>query len=114
MALGFRFDPALFFANAMCALALNFAIFLVIGRTGAVTVRVVGVLKDWVIISISTLLFADSVLSGLTIGGYSLGEMHGRRDSVFRRRQRLGIWMKVLGKALEMMRQCCNAMLSPC
>ncbi|PRQ39639.1 hypothetical protein RchiOBHm_Chr4g0427471 [Rosa chinensis] len=34
-----------FFSNALCALALNFSIFFVIGRTGAVTIRVAGISK---------------------------------------------------------------------
>ncbi|GFP81249.1 probable sugar phosphate/phosphate translocator at3g17430 [Phtheirospermum japonicum] len=35
-----QFNFWIFFSNAVCALLLNFSIFLVIGRTGAVTVRV--------------------------------------------------------------------------
>ncbi|KAL9659492.1 hypothetical protein QQ045_024298 [Rhodiola kirilowii] len=35
-----QFNFWIFFSNALCALALNFSIFLVIGRTGAVTIRV--------------------------------------------------------------------------
>ena len=61
------------FSNAICALALNFSIFLVIGRTGAVTVRVAGVLKDWILITLSTVIFPESTITGLNIIGYAIG-----------------------------------------
>ncbi|XP_074342561.1 putative sugar phosphate/phosphate translocator At3g17430 [Apium graveolens] len=48
-----KFNFWIFFSNAICALALNFSIFLVIGRTGAVTIRVAGILKDWILIALS-------------------------------------------------------------
>ncbi|XP_078427391.1 putative sugar phosphate/phosphate translocator At3g17430 [Wolffia australiana] len=62
----------IFFSNALCALALNIIVFLVIGRTGAVTTRVAGVLKDWILIALSTLVFPESVISGLNATGYSI------------------------------------------
>ena len=68
-----RFDFWVFFTNALCALALNFSVFLVIGRTGAITVRVAGVLKDWILIGLSTILFPDSKLTVLNILGYTVG-----------------------------------------
>ena len=68
-----KFDFWVFFTNALCALALNFSVFLVIGRTGAITVRVAGVLKDWILIGLSTILFPDSKLTVLNILGYSVG-----------------------------------------
>ncbi|KAF3607177.1 hypothetical protein DY000_02050275, partial [Brassica cretica] len=61
-----QFNFWIFFSNALCALALNFAIFLVIGRTGAVTIRVAGVLKDWILIALSTVIFPD-LMTVLTI-----------------------------------------------
>eukprot|EP00271_Cylindrocystis_brebissonii_P011638 TRINITY_DN29528_c0_g1_i1.p1 TRINITY_DN29528_c0_g1~~TRINITY_DN29528_c0_g1_i1.p1 ORF type:complete len:331 (-),score=49.22 TRINITY_DN29528_c0_g1_i1:1312-2304(-) len=67
-----KFDFWIFFSNALAALALNFAVFLVLGRTGAVTVRVAGILKDWMIISLSTLVFPDAMLTTITIGGYAI------------------------------------------
>eukprot|EP00249_Psilotum_nudum_P015528 c25375_g1_i4 orf=1000-2085(-) len=66
------FNFWIFFTNALCALALNFSIFLVIGRTGAITVRVAGVLKDWILIALSTLVFPESMLTGLNIIGYAI------------------------------------------
>ncbi|KAI5395832.1 hypothetical protein KIW84_062135 [Lathyrus oleraceus] len=50
-----QFNFWIFFSNALCALALNFSIFLVIGRTGAVTIRV-----------------AESTIIGLNIIGYGI------------------------------------------
>ncbi|KAI5083411.1 hypothetical protein GOP47_0003154 [Adiantum capillus-veneris] len=66
------FNFWIFFSNALCALALNISVFLVIGRTGAITVRVAGVLKDWILIALSTLVFPDSKLTGLNIIGYAI------------------------------------------
>ncbi|KAI8002340.1 putative sugar phosphate/phosphate translocator [Camellia lanceoleosa] len=67
-----RFNFWIFFSNAICALALNFSIFLVIGRTGAVTIRVAGVLKDWILIALSTVVFPESTITGLNIIGYAI------------------------------------------
>ncbi|PHT55212.1 putative sugar phosphate/phosphate translocator [Capsicum baccatum] len=70
-----QFNFWIFFSNALCALALNFSIFLVIGRTGAVTIRVAGVLKDWILISLSTLIFPESTITTLNITGYAIGKL---------------------------------------
>uniref|UniRef100_A0A5B7AHC0 Sugar phosphate transporter domain-containing protein n=1 Tax=Davidia involucrata TaxID=16924 RepID=A0A5B7AHC0_DAVIN len=67
-----QFNFWIFFSNAICALALNFSIFLVIGRTGAVTFRVAGVLKDWILIALSTVVFPESTITGLNIIGYAI------------------------------------------
>lgn len=67
-----QFNFWVFFTNALCALALNFSIFLVIGRTGAVTIRVAGVLKDWILIALSTIVFPESTITGLNIIGYAV------------------------------------------
>ncbi|KAL3634695.1 hypothetical protein CASFOL_021749 [Castilleja foliolosa] len=67
-----QFNFWIFFSNAVCALLLNFSIFLVIGRTGAVTVRVAGVLKDWILIALSTVIFPESIITGLNIIGYAI------------------------------------------
>ena len=69
----FQFNFWIFFSNALCALALNFSIFLVLGRTGAVTIRVAGVLKDWILIALSTVIFPESIITGLNIIGYAIG-----------------------------------------
>ncbi|XP_047330596.1 probable sugar phosphate/phosphate translocator At1g48230 [Impatiens glandulifera] len=67
-----QFNFWIFFSNAICALALNFSIFLVIGRTGAVTIRVAGVLKDWILIALSTVIFPESTITALNITGYAI------------------------------------------
>ncbi|XP_041001656.1 probable sugar phosphate/phosphate translocator At3g17430 [Juglans microcarpa x Juglans regia] len=67
-----QFNFWIFFSNALCALALNFSIFLVIGRTGAVTIRVAGVLKDWMLIALSAVIFPESTITGLNIIGYGV------------------------------------------
>ncbi|XAR56937.1 hypothetical protein NMG60_11024908 [Bertholletia excelsa] len=67
-----QFNFWIFFSNAISALALNFSIFLVIGRTGAVTIRVAGVLKDWILIALSTVIFPESTITGLNIIGYAI------------------------------------------
>ncbi|EEF43182.1 organic anion transporter, putative [Ricinus communis] len=67
-----QFNFWIFFSNALSALALNFSIFLVIGRTGAVTIRVAGVLKDWILIALSTIIFPESTITGLNITGYAI------------------------------------------
>ncbi|KAG7018545.1 putative sugar phosphate/phosphate translocator [Cucurbita argyrosperma subsp. argyrosperma] len=67
-----QFNFWIFFSNALCALALNFSIFLVIGRTGAVTIRVAGVLKDWILIALSTVIFPESTITALNITGYAI------------------------------------------
>ncbi|KAL1806782.1 hypothetical protein ACET3Z_029850 [Daucus carota] len=67
-----QFNYWIFLSNAICALALNFSIFLVIGRTGAVTFRVAGVLKDWILIGLSTIIFPESTISALNITGYAI------------------------------------------
>ena len=76
-----QFNFWIFFSNALCALALNFSIFLVIGRTGAVTIRVAGVLKDWILIALSTVIFPESTITGLNIIGYAIGiSLHMNAD----------------------------------
>ncbi|KAF2312684.1 hypothetical protein GH714_039594 [Hevea brasiliensis] len=67
-----QFNFWIFFSNALSALALNFSIFLVIGRTGAITIRVAGVLKDWKLIALSTIIFPESTITGLNILGYAI------------------------------------------
>lgn len=67
-----QFNFWIFFSNALSALALNFSVFLVISRTSAVTVRVAGVLKDWILISLSTIVFPESTITKLNIIGYAI------------------------------------------
>ncbi|KMZ61980.1 Phosphate translocator-like protein [Zostera marina] len=67
-----QFNFWIFLSNAVCALALNFSVFLVIGRTGAVTIRVAGVLKDWILIALSTVIFPESMITFLNAMGYAI------------------------------------------
>ncbi|KAL6909418.1 hypothetical protein ACP4OV_001699 [Aristida adscensionis] len=67
-----QFNYSIFFLNALSAFALNISIFLVIGRTGAVTIRVAGVLKDWILIALSTIIFPESTITSLNIIGYAV------------------------------------------
>ncbi|KAM0860248.1 hypothetical protein ACQ4PT_046661 [Festuca glaucescens] len=67
-----QFNYWIFFSNALSAFALNISIFLVIGRTGAVTIRVAGVLKDWILITLSTIIFPESTITSLNIIGYAV------------------------------------------
>ncbi|KQK13545.1 probable sugar phosphate/phosphate translocator At3g17430 [Brachypodium distachyon] len=67
-----QFNYWIFFLNALSAFALNISIFLVIGRTGAVTIRVAGVLKDWILIALSTIIFPESTITSLNIIGYAV------------------------------------------
>lgn len=68
-----QFNFWIFFSNALCALALNVSTSLVIGSSGAVTIRVAGVIKDWILIALSTVLFPESAITGLNITGYAIG-----------------------------------------
>lgn len=80
-----QFNYWIFFSNALSAFALNISIFLVIGRTGAVTVRVAGVLKDWILIALSTVIFPESTITSLNIIGYAVGNYYAfsfRRDII--------------------------------
>lgn len=66
-----RFDPFVFLSNASIAFGLNLAVFLLIGKTSALTMNVAGVVKDWLLIAISWFQFKDPVTS-TNLFGYSL------------------------------------------
>eukprot|EP00240_Pyramimonas_obovata_P013295 CAMPEP_0118934048 /NCGR_PEP_ID=MMETSP1169-20130426/13456_1 /TAXON_ID=36882 /ORGANISM="Pyramimonas obovata, Strain CCMP722" /LENGTH=262 /DNA_ID=CAMNT_0006876909 /DNA_START=391 /DNA_END=1179 /DNA_ORIENTATION=- len=55
--------------NACMALALNLAVFLLIGKTSALSMNVAGVVKDWLLIGLSVWLF-DAPVSSLSLEGY--------------------------------------------
>jgi hypothetical protein len=59
-AASFRPDFMIFGSNALCAFGLNLAVFLVVGKTSALTLNVAGVVKDWLLIG-----FSWSVIKGL-------------------------------------------------
>jgi hypothetical protein len=56
-------------ANAMAALMLNLAVFLLIGKTSALTMNIAGVIKDWMLIYLSYSLFKAPV-SRTSLAGY--------------------------------------------
>uniref|UniRef100_A0A7C9AJ72 Sugar phosphate transporter domain-containing protein n=1 Tax=Opuntia streptacantha TaxID=393608 RepID=A0A7C9AJ72_OPUST len=58
--------------NSLCTFALNLSVFLVISHTSALTIRVAGVVKDWVVVLLSALLFADTKLTGINLLGYGI------------------------------------------
>mmetsp|Transcript_4858 Transcript_4858/g.16941 ORF Transcript_4858/g.16941 Transcript_4858/m.16941 type:complete len:332 (+) Transcript_4858:238-1233(+) len=64
-----HWDTRVFVGNACTALGLNVAVYLLIGKTSALTMNVASVIKDWVCIGLSNLLFYAPVT--LTqVGGY--------------------------------------------
>lgn len=67
------FQPLILTLNSLCTFALNLSVFLVIQHTSALTIRVAGVVKDWVVVLLSALLFADTKLTLINIFGYAIG-----------------------------------------
>eukprot|EP00899_Mesostigma_viride_P015418 jgi/Mesvir1/23878/Mv10670-RA.1 len=66
-----HFDPWIFVTNALVAFALNIGVYLLIGKTSALTMNVAGVVKDWILIALSTYLF-QAPISALNLFGYGL------------------------------------------
>ncbi|KAK8691390.1 hypothetical protein V6N13_074901 [Hibiscus sabdariffa] len=66
-------QPVVLMLNSLCTFALNLSVFLVISHTSALTIRVAGVVKDWVVVLVSALLFADTKLTVINILGYGIG-----------------------------------------
>lgn len=67
-----NFPPVILALNSMCTFALNLSVFLVITHTSALTIRVAGVVKDWVVVLLSALLFADTKLTLINLFGYAI------------------------------------------
>lgn len=61
--------PSVFLANAFLAFALNLAVFLLIGKTSALTMNIAGVIKDWLLIFFSFAVFKAPVTL-LNLVGY--------------------------------------------
>ena len=59
-----------------CLAGLNMAVFLLIGKTSALTMNIAGVVKDWMLIGLSVLLYASPV-TPLNLGGYFLAFLAG-------------------------------------
>lgn len=69
-----KFEPLVLILNSLCTFALNLSVFLVISHTSALTIRVAGVVKDWVVVLLSALLFADTKLTLINLFGYGIGK----------------------------------------
>ncbi|XP_076940914.1 putative sugar phosphate/phosphate translocator At3g14410 [Bidens hawaiensis] len=67
-----NFHPFVLTLNSICTFALNLSVFLVIQHTSALTIRVAGVVKDWVVVLMSAILFADTKLTLINIFGYAI------------------------------------------
>eukprot|EP00669_Euglena_mutabilis_P005104 TRINITY_DN1647_c0_g1_i2.p1 TRINITY_DN1647_c0_g1~~TRINITY_DN1647_c0_g1_i2.p1 ORF type:complete len:373 (+),score=171.61 TRINITY_DN1647_c0_g1_i2:94-1119(+) len=71
-------NPLIFLLNCSLAFLLNLAVFLIIGKTSALTMNIAGISKDIIVIGISTVMFAaplymKSIVGfGIVIVGVSL------------------------------------------
>ncbi|KAF5949363.1 hypothetical protein HYC85_011356 [Camellia sinensis] len=70
------FQPVILTLIALYTFALNLSVFLVISHTSALTIRVARVVKDWVVVLLSALLFADTMLTMITLFGYGIESRH--------------------------------------
>ncbi|KAG9133452.1 hypothetical protein Leryth_013267 [Lithospermum erythrorhizon] len=68
---GFKPDLLIFGTNSLCAFALNLAVFLLVGKTSALTMNVAGVVKDWLLIAFSWSVIKDTV-TPVNLIGYGL------------------------------------------
>ena len=62
------FNPSVMLANAMTAFILNLAVFLLIGKTSALTMNIAGVIKDWMLIFFSWSVFKAPVTATNLLG----------------------------------------------
>ncbi|KVH93781.1 probable sugar phosphate/phosphate translocator At5g25400 [Cynara cardunculus var. scolymus] len=67
----FHFDYVVFGTNSFCAFALNLAVFLLVGKTSALTMNVAGVVKDWLLIAFSWSVIKDTV-TPINLFGYGI------------------------------------------
>ncbi|KAK8558965.1 hypothetical protein V6N13_098567 [Hibiscus sabdariffa] len=66
-----HFDFLIFGTNSLCAFALNLSVFLLVGKTSALTMNVAGVVKDWLLIAFSWSVIKDTV-TPINLFGYGL------------------------------------------
>ena len=66
-----RHSTVIMFANAACAFALNTAVYLLIGKTSALTMNIAGVVKDFFLIILSSFIF-EAPISSLQVVGFSI------------------------------------------
>ncbi|KAF5176615.1 Sugar phosphate transporter domain containing protein [Thalictrum thalictroides] len=67
----FHLDWVIFGTNSLCAFALNLAVFLLVGKTSALTMNVAGVVKDWLLIAFSWHVIKDTV-TPINLIGYGV------------------------------------------
>lgn len=67
-----EFDFVIMTLNALCTFALNVSVFLVIIYSSALTARVAGVVKDWLVVLLSAAIFADTKLTSINLVGYAV------------------------------------------
>lgn len=70
-AANFQPDLVIFGTNSICAFALNLAVFLLVGKTSALTMNVAGVVKDWLLIAFSWSVIRD-LITPLNLFGYGI------------------------------------------
>jgi drug/metabolite transporter (DMT)-like permease len=70
-AASFQPDLVIFGTNSICAFALNLAVFLLVGKTSALTMNVAGVVKDWLLIAFSWSVIRD-LITPLNLFGYGI------------------------------------------
>ncbi|KAJ8461192.1 hypothetical protein OPV22_034118 [Ensete ventricosum] len=66
-----RPDLLIFGTNSLCAFALNLAVFLLVGKTSALTMNIAGVVKDWLLIAFSWSVIRDTV-TAVNLFGYAI------------------------------------------
>ncbi|XP_042477697.1 probable sugar phosphate/phosphate translocator At3g14410 [Macadamia integrifolia] len=66
------FQPTMPLLNCLCTFAHILSVFLVISHTSALTIQVAGVVKDWVVVLLSAVLFADTKLTVVNLFCYDI------------------------------------------
>ncbi|WOL00858.1 putative sugar phosphate/phosphate translocator [Canna indica] len=67
----FCLDIIVFSTNSFCTFALNLVVFLLVGKTSALTINVVGVVKDWLLIDFSWSVIRDTITT-INLLGYGV------------------------------------------
>ena len=87
---GLIIDYPMLVLNALTAFALNLAVFLLIGKTSALTMNIAGVIKDWMLIFASQHLFGNTVsflnyvgyvIAFLSVGMYNFNKLRAAKKA---------------------------------
>ena len=87
---GLVIDYSMLLLNALTAFALNLAVFLLIGKTSALTMNIAGVIKDWMLIFASQHLFGNTVsflnyvgyvIAFLSVGMYNFNKLRAAKNA---------------------------------